>query len=130
MCSKQDDMSTSRRSAGSHAVRLSEAAEAAVALFAQIIAPVEARALVAKYPDSIDHAAAIVAEVANARVARPGGLLIRLVERGWTPPMSRRPADPDADLARFTRCPYCRGPLGECTCGPVWIQEASNVSGG
>jgi hypothetical protein len=119
MCSETGLMSTNEPATGSTTTWRPEEAEAA-ALFAQFIAPAEARALVARFPDCVDHAAAIATEVANARVTRPGGLLIRLVERGWTPPLPRLPADPDADFARFAHCPYCRGPLGACTCGPAW----------
>ncbi len=114
-----------------------DAAAAATAMFAQWVSRVDARKLVARYPRCIPHAAAIVDEVANAHVENKGGLLVRLVERGWTAPAitpHRRTAParlPDADaamLAKFSRCPYCRGPIGDCDCAPAWLGGAANTS--
>ena len=114
-----------------------DAAAAATATFAQIVSLVDARKLVARYPGCIPHAAAIVEEVSNAHVENKGGLLVRLVERGWTAPATTpsqrmaaaRPPDADAAmLAKFSRCPYCRGPIGDCDCTPAWLRGATDSS--
>ena len=114
-----------------------DAAAAATATLAQIVSLVDARKLVARYPGCIPHAAAIVEEVAGAHVEYKGGLLVRLVERGWTAPATTpsqrmaaaRPPDADAAmLAKFSRCPYCRGPIGDCDCTPAWLRGATDSS--
>ena len=71
-------------------------AAAAAAIFARLISIDDARRLIAQHPEAIAHAEALVAEASSGK--RPLGLLIHLVERGWTPPPKPEPDAGDDEL--------------------------------
>lgn len=92
----------------------------------------DARALVTRYPACVPHALALTEEISRPHVANPAGLLQRLVERGWTPPVRPpTPVLPADDPLRFLRssatgrCLLCDEPLE--VCGgmhlPPWARE-------
>lgn len=89
----------------------SEENDVATTIFSEIISIEDAKMLVARYPACILHAAALVAQARGGH--SPSGLLIRLVERGWTPPVTQRPAD-TLDRSDVQACPVCGGALTIC----------------
>ena len=85
-------------------------AVAAAAIFARVLSIDDARRLIAQHPEAIPHAEALVAEARSGK--RPSGLLIHLVERGWTPPPKPDLAAADDELR------YIRSADGSCViCG-------------
>lgn len=91
--------------------RRSEEADVATMIFSEIISIEDAKMLVTKYPACIPHAFAFVAKARTGH--SPSGLLMRLVERGWTPPVAAQPADaPDSSGPQ--PCPVCGGALANC----------------
>jgi hypothetical protein len=82
--------------------------EAAAATLGTIISIAQARRLVATYPACLPHAGALVAEARQGK--RPAGLLIHLIERGWTPPAAA--GGPDAPEREA--CPGCGGDVALC----------------
>ena len=104
------------------------AVAAAVSVMGDVLSLSSARKLLARHPEVAPHAAALVRHVRQARARNPGGLLVYLVEHGWTPPVAEQPAGVDEAMhQKFARCPYCQGPTGGCDCGPSWLRDGATA---
>ena len=68
--------------------------------------------LVAAYPACIAHAESLLRQARKGR--NPAGLLIHLIERGWSEPRAAHaPVDPPHSDA-IQVCPVCGGGLDRC----------------
>lgn len=91
--------------------RRSEEAVVATTIFSTIVSIEDANTLVARYPACVPHATELVARARSGR--HPSGLLMHLIERGWTPPSAALPAEP-SDGSDVQACPVCGGALATC----------------
>jgi DNA-binding transcriptional ArsR family regulator len=109
-------MSTSGRSKVSTLLknnkdRRSEESDVATTIFSEIISIEDAKMLVANYPACIPHATALVAKARTGH--SPSGLLLYLVEHGWTPSAAAQSADA-LESSDVQSCPVCKGALTIC----------------